>query len=176
MIKLEMVERVTFADPGCAGTRRGLTSNHLLGSTNGRRTYSSACPNHSHPLRACWRWEGRLAAQIVFNGRLTRAMQSTFAASLVAYQPTKWVTCCQDELKTRSRVEARVREALDNGFSPIVDRTNITAECANSCFQADQSLTKPTQSSQRATWVEIANEFEVPAYLLFRACDFTLRS
>ncbi|EJD47997.1 P-loop containing nucleoside triphosphate hydrolase protein [Auricularia subglabra TFB-10046 SS5] len=74
--------------------------------------------------------------------------KSTLAQALEEHFPETWTRCCQDELKSRRKVEAAAREALQAGVCPVIDRTNVTAD-------------------QRATWVDIAREFNVPAWLLF---------
>lgn len=79
---------------------------------------------------------------------LVASGKSTLAEALEEHFPETWTRCCQDELKTRRKVEAAAREALQAGVCPVIDRTNVTAD-------------------QRATWVDIAREFNAPAWLLF---------
>ncbi|KAH7105809.1 P-loop containing nucleoside triphosphate hydrolase protein [Auriculariales sp. MPI-PUGE-AT-0066] len=79
---------------------------------------------------------------------LVGAGKSSLADALVQHEPTRWVRCCQDELKRREKVEASARDALAQGLSPIIDRTNITAE-------------------QRSHWTKLAHQARVPVYLLF---------
>jgi len=65
--------------------------------------------------------------------------KSTFAQALENQLP-HFRRCNQDELGSRLRVEVAVRQALTEGLSVCVDRTNVD----------------PTQ---RAHWINIAREF-----------------
>ena len=51
-------------------------------------------------------------------------LQSAFAGSLQHHYPN-FVRCCQDDLGSRKAVEAAAQEALSEGFSVIIDRTNV---------------------------------------------------
>ncbi|KAF8327735.1 uncharacterized protein EI90DRAFT_1679091 [Cantharellus anzutake] len=51
-------------------------------------------------------------------------LQSVFAQSL-EHQYPNFLRCCQDELGSRRKVELAVRQALSEGRSIIVDRTNV---------------------------------------------------
>ncbi|TFK89245.1 P-loop containing nucleoside triphosphate hydrolase protein [Polyporus arcularius HHB13444] len=66
--------------------------------------------------------------------------KSTFAQALERYFP-QFQRCSQDELGDRRSVEALARRSLRDGVSVIIDRTNF-------------------DESQRATWINIANEFQ----------------
>ncbi|KAI0690989.1 AAA domain-containing protein [Cerioporus squamosus] len=65
--------------------------------------------------------------------------KSTFAEALERHFP-QFQRCSQDELGDRRSVEALARRSLRDGLSVIIDRTNF-------------------DESQRATWINIANEF-----------------
>lgn len=79
---------------------------------------------------------------------LPGAGKSTLVAALQRESPGKWVRVCQDVLKTRPKCEKAAREALKQGLSPIIDRTNIDPK-------------------QREHWVKIAAEAGVPAHAVF---------
>ncbi|KAH9943560.1 P-loop containing nucleoside triphosphate hydrolase protein [Amylocystis lapponica] len=65
--------------------------------------------------------------------------KSTFAHALEEHVP-HFRRCNQDDLGDRRSVEARARQALEQGLSVCIDRTNFDAQ-------------------QRATWINIAREF-----------------
>ncbi|OCH88384.1 P-loop containing nucleoside triphosphate hydrolase protein [Obba rivulosa] len=65
--------------------------------------------------------------------------KSTFAQALEQHFP-RFRRCNQDDLGDRRRVEATARQALSQGLSVCIDRTNIDV-------------------GQRKTWINIAREF-----------------
>ncbi|KAK2465654.1 hypothetical protein APHAL10511_002198 [Amanita phalloides] len=65
--------------------------------------------------------------------------KSTFATQLESHFP-QFLRCNQDELGSRRDVERLARQALSNGMSVCIDRTNFDA-------------------SQRSHWIKIANDF-----------------
>ncbi|KAJ3720921.1 P-loop containing nucleoside triphosphate hydrolase protein [Lentinula raphanica] len=66
--------------------------------------------------------------------------KSTFAQALEHHFPHQWRRCNQDDLGSRSQVEALARDSLREGLSVCIDRTNI-------------------DESQREHWIKIAHEF-----------------
>ena len=79
---------------------------------------------------------------------LPGAGKSTLVAALQSRCPGRFVRVCQDVLKTRPKCEKATREALAEGRSPIIDRTNV-----------DQK--------QRESFLNIAREHSAAAHAVF---------
>ena len=79
---------------------------------------------------------------------LPGAGKSTLVAALQSRCPGRFVRVCQDVLKTRPKCEKATREALAEGRSPIIDRTNV-----------DQK--------QRESFLNIAREHSAVAHAVF---------
>eukprot|EP00049_Salpingoeca_infusionum_P009755 m.165806 g.165806 ORF g.165806 m.165806 type:complete len:153 (-) comp14435_c0_seq2:412-870(-) len=74
---------------------------------------------------------------------LSGSGKSTFAQSFIEQQPTDtWIRVSQDVLGTRQACIQQADEALADGQSVIIDRTNLTPK-------------------QRAHWVELATKYHV---------------
>ena len=79
---------------------------------------------------------------------LPGAGKSTLFAALQAGCPGRYVRVCQDVLKTRPKCEKAAREALKQGLTPVIDRTNVDPK-------------------QRENFLKIASEHSVPAHAVF---------
>lgn len=98
-------------------------------------------------LSACPQAEGDFSkdpVMLVLTG-LPGSGKSNFCYDLVTSEQgqegskSPWVVVCQDELGTRKRCEAAVREALHAGHRVVIDRCNQSVE-------------------QRKTWIDLAHE------------------
>ncbi len=79
---------------------------------------------------------------------LPGAGKSTLSAALDRSCPGRYCRVCQDILKSRAKCEKAAREALAQGLTPVIDRTNV-------------------DTKQRESWVRIAAEAGVEAHAVF---------
>lgn len=79
---------------------------------------------------------------------LPGAGKSTLFAALDRRWPGRYCRVCQDILKSRPKCEKAAREALIQGLTPVIDRTNV-------------------DTKQRESWLRIAAEAGVEAHAVF---------
>ncbi|KAJ3755351.1 hypothetical protein EV360DRAFT_85988 [Lentinula raphanica] len=89
--------------------------------------------------------------------------KSTFAQALEHHFPHQWRRCNQDDLGSRSQVEALARDSLREGLSVCIDRTNIDERYP--LFNVPilglpfNIMNLTLFASQREHWIKIAHEF-----------------